>query len=100
MRIQQVMATCVIAMFVGALLNAPGILKTAKGQPIGWKRDVAVALADPLADVSHALHTDRARVGLQDLLGRGGDDDIDESSPSPTTTPGNPTGTTLPRPSF
>jgi hypothetical protein len=102
MRIQHVMVACITAMLVGALLNAPGILKTAKGQPVGWKRDVAVALADPLADVSHALHTDRLRSGLQDALGRSGDDDINESLPSPTATtaPAGATTTTLPKPKF
>ncbi|MET0421401.1 MAG: DUF459 domain-containing protein [Acidimicrobiia bacterium] len=100
MRIQHVMVACITAMIVGSLLNAPGILKTAKGQKVGFKRDVAVAFATPLADVSHFLHTDRARAGLQDLLGRSGDDDINESSPSPTTTAPGPTATTLPRPKY
>jgi hypothetical protein len=80
-----VMIVCLVALAVGFVLNAPGILKTAKGQPLGWKRDAAVAVAQPIADISHFLHTDRLRAGLQEALGRGGDDDIDESSPSPTT---------------
>jgi uncharacterized protein len=91
-----VMIVCLVALAVGFLLNAPGILKTAKGQPLGWKRDIAVAVAQPVADVSHFLHTDRLRAGLQDALGRGGDDDINESSPSPTTLPPSVT-TTLPK---
>ena len=91
-----VMLVCLVALGVGFLLNAPGILKTAKGQPVGWKRDVAVAFAQPVYDISHILRTDRLREGLQDLLGRSGDDTINESLPSPTTLPPS-VSTTLPQ---
>jgi len=76
-----------IALITGALLNAPGIRRTALGQDVGWSRDVATFFADPLYDVSHALYLDRPRAGLQDVIGRGGDDDIDLSLPSPTVPP-------------
>jgi uncharacterized protein len=75
-----------VALLVGSLLNAPGIRKTALGQDVGTKRDVAKFFADPLYDISHFLHTDQLRVGLKDALGRGGDDDVNLSLPSPTTT--------------
>ena len=91
-----VMIVCLVALAVGFLLNAPGILKTAKGQPLGWKRDIAVAVAQPVADISHFLRTDQLRTGLQDALGRGSDDTINESSPSPTTLPPS-VPTTLPK---
>lgn len=91
-----VVLVCIVALAVGFLLNAPGILKTAKGQPVGWKRDVAIAVAQPVYDVSHFLHTDGLRTGLQDLLGRSDDDTINESSPSPTTLPPS-VSTTLPQ---
>ncbi len=73
-----------VCLLVGALLNAPGIRKTALGQPVGWKRDAATALADPLYDASHALRLDSLREGLQDLIGRSGADDVDLTLPSPT----------------
>ena len=88
-----------ICLLVGSLLNAPGIRKTALGQPVGWKRDVATFFANPLYDVSHALYLDRLQLGFQEVLGRGGDDDVDLSLPSPTLPgPGQPgsTSTTLP----
>jgi hypothetical protein len=72
-----------VALLVGSLLNAAGIRKTALGQPVGIRRDIATFFANPLYDVSHFLHIDRLRVGLQDILGRDGDDDVDLSLPSP-----------------
>jgi len=90
-----------VCLLVGALLNAPGIRKTALGQDVGWRRDVARFFADPLDDVSHALFLDRLRIGLQDVIERSGQDDVDLTLPSPTlpdrtgtTTPGAPTTTT------
>jgi len=82
-----------VCLLVGALLNAPGIRKTALSQPVGWKRDASTALANPLYDVSHALLLDRLRVGLQEVIGRSGDDDFDLTLPSPTLdlTPPSPT---------
>jgi hypothetical protein len=85
-----------VALLVGALLNAPGIRKTALGQPVGWRRDVSTAFANPLYDLSHALYLDRLRVGLKDLLGRSSDDSVNAHLPSPTTVPAGPTPTTLP----
>ena len=83
-----------VCLLVGALLNAPGIRKTALGQDVGWRRDVARLFADPLYDVSHALLLDRLRVGLQDVIERSGQDDIDLTLPSPTIPGTNATTTT------
>jgi hypothetical protein len=93
----KVLAVMLLAFLVGSLLNAPGIRKTALGQPVGWRRDVSTFFANPLYDVSHALHLDRLRVGVKDLLGRSSDDHVNTRLPSPTTTttPG-PTPATLP----
>ena len=63
-----------IALLVGALLNAAGMRKTALSQPVGIRRDVATFFADPIYDVSHALYIDRLRQGFKDLLGRSSDD--------------------------
>ncbi len=84
----------IVCLLLGSLLNAPGIEKTAQGQPIGWRRDVGRFFAEPLADISHLLHTDRPREWLQSALGRKGDDDIHVSLPSPTTLPPSATTTT------
>jgi hypothetical protein len=85
----------VVCLLLGSLLNAPGIEKTAQSQPVGWRRDVGRAFAQPLADISHFLHTDRPREWLQGALGRRGDDDINVSLPSPTTLPSTATTTTV-----
>jgi hypothetical protein len=92
----RVLVVGLIALLVGGLLNAPGIRKTALGQPVGFRRDIATAFANPLYDLSHALYLDRARVELKDLLGRSGDDGVNSRLPSPTTVPPGPTATTLP----
>jgi hypothetical protein len=66
-----------VALLLGALLNAQGIYKTAFNQSDGWQRDVALALADPLRDVSHVLWLDRPRETVKAVLGRSDDDRID-----------------------
>ena len=84
MSVGHVLVVGLVCLLVGSFLNAPGIRKTALSQPVGWKRDVSTELANPLYDVSRALLLDRLRVGLQELIGRGGNDDIDLTLPSPT----------------
>jgi hypothetical protein len=80
----QVVLVGIVCFLIGALLNAPGIRKTALGQDVGLRRDVATFFADPLYDVSHGLLLDRPRAGLQELIGRSSQDDVDLSLPSPT----------------
>jgi uncharacterized protein len=74
-----------LALLFGALLNAPGIHKSAHNQPDGWERDVALAITGPLADVSHAFLLDRPRALVKHALGRGGDDEIDTTIALPPT---------------
>jgi hypothetical protein len=81
-----VIVVVVICFLVGGLLNAAGIRKTALGQNVGAKRDISKLFADPLYDVSHFLRVDQLRQSLKNALGRGSDDDVDLSLPSPTTT--------------
>jgi hypothetical protein len=86
---------------MGLLLNAPGIHKSAYNQPDGWKRDVALALTGPLADVSHALYLDRPRAAVQAVIGRSGDDEIDVDialPPVAAPAPAQPKQTSRPRP--
>lgn len=90
-----------VALMVGALLNAPGLRKTALNQPVGWRRDIARFFAEPLYDLSHALYIDRLRVGVQDIAGRSGSDDVDLTLPGPTTTtPSSPKTTAPPKQVF
>lgn len=94
-----VVVVMLVAALVGGMLNAAGIRKTANGQPVGIRRDVARFFAEPLYDVSHALQIDEIRRGLQAVTGRSGDDEINASLPDPITPadPSNPTvSTTLP----
>ena len=71
------LVVCVLTLLIAALLNAPGIHKSAYNQPDGWKRDVALAFTGPLKAVSHALFLDRPRAGVQAAIGRSGIDEID-----------------------
>jgi len=48
-----------VALALGALLNAPAMKKTALEQPFGAERSFRLALVDPLAAVSHWLFLDR-----------------------------------------
>ena len=48
-----------LALFVAALLNAQNIYKSVYNQPEGTQRDVALAFAGPLREVSMALRIDR-----------------------------------------
>jgi hypothetical protein len=73
------------ALLLGALLNAPGIHKSASSQSEGWKRDLALAFTGPLEDVSHAFLLDRPRQALKAALGREDDDDIDTAVALPET---------------
>src|SRR5262245_7726811 len=62
------LVVCVLALLIAALLNAPGIHKSAYNQPDGWKRDVALAFTGPLNTVSHALFLDRPRAAIQSAI--------------------------------
>ncbi len=79
----KVMVVMLVAALVGGLLNAAGIRKTADSQPVGIRRDLARIVAEPLYAVSHALQIDELRRGIQAVVGRSGDDDIDASLPDP-----------------
>ena len=76
-----------LALFAGALLNAPGLHKTAEIQPEGWKRDIALAVTEPLASVSRTLFLDQPRRGLKAALGRSEDDEIDTGIAVPEAPP-------------
>ena len=71
------LVVCVLALAIGLMLNAPGIHKSDYNKSAGWEREMALAFTGPLADVSHALLLDRPRKGVQALIGRSDDDEID-----------------------
>lgn len=75
--VNQMLALGAIALVVAGLLSAQWLRKNAQVQDPGITRDVGLALARPLADVSGFLRTDRPRVGAQALIGRSGEDDTD-----------------------
>jgi len=65
-----------IALVLGAILNASGLRKTAQIQDEGWGRDVGIELTDPLARFSEATGADLLRRGIKSALGRSEDDRI------------------------
>ncbi len=79
-----------LALLLGALLNAPGLHKSAAIQPEGWKRDLALVVTDPLDSVSATLLLDRPRRGLKAALGRSKDDEIDTEIALPKPPPDEP----------
>ena len=82
----------VLALLIGALLNAPGLHKSASIQEEGWKRDLALEVTGPLETVSSALFLDLPRRGVKVALGRSDDDDLatDVVAAQPTTPPATP----------
>jgi hypothetical protein len=77
------MVVMLVCALVGGLLNAAGIRKTANGQPVGIRRDIARFFAEPLYDISRTLQIDELRRALQAATGRSGDDDIQAALPDP-----------------
>lgn len=71
-----VVVVVLVALVLGAFLNARGMRKAAEIRPEGWQRDVSVALTRPLAAVSGWLLLDRPRAALKDAIGRGDDDRV------------------------
>jgi hypothetical protein len=68
-----------VALALGALLNAPAMKKTALEQPFGAERSFRLALVDPLATLSHWLFLDRPAKITSIALGR--------PDPGPTAAP-------------
>ena len=99
-RLQSAGAAIVVALcglLLGVILNAPGLHKSASSQPEGWKRNVALAVTEPLQDVSSALLLDRPRRALKAALGRSSDDRIDTAVAVPSP-PAKSTGGSHPKP--
>lgn len=58
------------ALLIGLFLNAGDIRETAARQEFGPMRSIALALADPVADVADAVGLDRPREAIDAALGR------------------------------
>lgn len=72
----------VAALAFGSLLNAQSLSDSAHARRPGWQRDLAVAITDPVLDVSSAMRLDRPAAWIADI--RFGDD---EEPPPPTAGP-------------
>ena len=95
-------AVVIIALLLGAVLDARGLRKTAAIQPPGLRRDVAVAVTGPLVSFASATRLDLLRIGVKDAMGRSSDDRIattivlpepqtgPATSSSPSTSPAQP----------
>lgn len=89
-----VIIAVVVALIVGAVLNARDLQATAERQPFGWQRDLALAFANPLVSVADAVGLDEPRNVLNQAIGRDSLQADDEPvvveptpTPSPTSTP-------------
>lgn len=81
------LVTVLTALVLGTVLNAQAMLVTAKGMPFGWRRSVAVAVMDPVAQLSRALRLDVPRRELDRALGHEPPAPVPSSAPVPTPTP-------------
>ena len=79
-----------LALVLATVLDAGPLLKTAKGMPYGWRRDVAVAVMQPVERMARAGGLDAPHRALDRLLGR-------ETAAPPSPVP-QPVPTTAPSP--
>ena len=103
------LAITALTLLMAAFLNAQNIYKSVYNKPEGTQREVALAFAGPLREVSMALRLDRPRAWFEDAIGRDHatiDTEIVLPTPPPpaVTTPaaepgsGVPTGERTPEP--
>ncbi|MGH3010450.1 MAG: DUF459 domain-containing protein [Gaiellaceae bacterium] len=64
------LAVTALALVLAALLNAQNIYKSVYNKPEGTQREVALAFAGPLREVSMALRLDRPRAWVESAIGR------------------------------
>ena len=85
-------AVVLIALLLGAVLDARGLRKTAAIQPPGLRRDIAVAVTQPLVSFASVTHLDLLRIGVKDAMGRSGSDRTTTTIalPEPASEPGRP----------
>ena len=59
-----VIAVALIALLVGAVLNAPALSAAADSRPFGWRRTVAIVAVAPVKGISSLLRLDRPHRAL------------------------------------
>lgn len=84
-------------LLLASLLDAEALARTAATQPFGWKRDVAVAVTDPLVEISRALRLTEPRHWLEDAFDRPSTRPLPDPSP-PTAVPPSTSTTSSPAP--
>ena len=67
---RRALAVMALALLLAALLNAQSIYKSVFNQQEGTQREVALAFAGPLRQVSMALRLDRPRAWFENAIGR------------------------------
>lgn len=65
-----VLVAVLVALVLGALLNADSLWSTAQQQPYGWRRTLAVGVMRPVHAVADLTRLDRPRAWLEDAIGR------------------------------
>lgn len=70
--LRKVGAAVAVFYIAATLFNAPNLYGAADLIAYGWKRDVALSLTRPLADVSRVLWLDRPRAVLEELAAKAG----------------------------
>ncbi|MFP4514268.1 MAG: DUF459 domain-containing protein [Acidimicrobiales bacterium] len=84
----RVLVVGMIALILGALLNADSLVAQAERKPFGWPRDLSLMVWHPVQDLSHALSLNRPRDWIDSMTGRADSRaDADFEFP-PTTTDG------------
>lgn len=65
----QALAVVLIALLVSSVLNAERLDYTARSQPFGWQRTVAMGLTGPLVSISRATRLNQPRKALSEAAG-------------------------------
>ena len=98
----RVLVVGLIALILGALLNADSLVDQAERKPFGWPRDLSLMVWHPVQDLSHALSLNRPREWIDSWTGRSASDtevafpDPAVPSDTPDDTPAEVTTTTVP----
>jgi uncharacterized protein len=66
----RVLIVGLIALVLGALLNADSLVAQAERKPFGWSRDLSLMVWQPVQSVSHFLSLNRPREWVDSMTGR------------------------------
>jgi hypothetical protein len=77
-----------LTLLLAGLLSSADVLRVAREQPFGTRRDLALDVARPLARTAAFLSLDRPRQWLESATNEGADDKLDDVAlPPPSTVP-------------